>query len=100
MTAVTPTGTPTRSVSWAAATWTAPVVPALWLLVFLVVTGSTDAGQDETSGYAWGLGLAVAIAAVGAGLSRVRARGVRGVGAGLLAGGLACAIPSLWVLVT
>ena len=97
---MTPTGHDAPTTSWAAATWVAPVVPALWVLVFLLVAGSSGAGEHQTSGYAAGLGLAVLIALLGAGLTRVPNGRVRGTGVGLLYGGLACALPSLWVLLT
>ncbi len=77
-----------------------PCRPALWVLFFLLVGGKTGVGETETGGFAAGLGLAVVIAAIGAGLTRVPSPAARGVGVGLLAGGLACALPSLWVLLT
>ena len=97
---MTSTGHVVPATAWAAATWVAPVVPALWVLVFLLVAGSSGAGEHETSGYAAGLGLAALIALLGAGLTRVRDRRARGTGVGLVAGGLACALRSLWVLLT
>lgn len=64
-----PTAAPARTVSWAAATWIVPAVPALWVLVFLLVSGASNIADEETGGYSAGLGLAVAIAVVGAVLS-------------------------------
>lgn len=81
-------------VSWLAATWTVPSVPALSILVFVLVVDSTPGGDDQSSGYAWGLGLALALAGVGAVLSRVGGPSSRGVGVGLVAGAIACAVAS------
>lgn len=94
------TDTPRTTTSWALATWVVPVVPALWALVFLLVGSSSDLADTQAGGYGAGLGLALIAAAVGAGLTRVGGAAVRGLGWGLMAGGLACAVPSLWVLLT
>lgn len=100
MSTTTSSETVVRTTSWAAATWVTPVVPALWVLVFLLVGGRTGVGETQTGGYAAGLGLAVVIALLGAGLTRAPGAHARGLGIGLVAGGLACALPSLWVLLT
>lgn len=71
-------------VSWALATWVVPGVPALWALVFLLVGSSSDVADTQSGGL----------------LTRVGGATVRGLGWGLLAGGVACAVPSLWVLVS
>ena len=83
-------------VSWAPATWVVPFVPVVWFLGFGLLGSTTTLTDREAGGYATALGLAVGIALVGAALTRLPGHSV---GWGVLAGGLACAVPSLWVLV-
>lgn len=88
-----------RPVSWAAATWVAPVVPAMVFLV-LVLVGSSDADGGQTTDFLLALGVSVAVAAVGAAMSRVGQPVARGVGWGMLAGAVPCAVSAVWVLLT
>ncbi|KQT90808.1 hypothetical protein ASG49_13795 [Marmoricola sp. Leaf446] len=82
-------------VSWALATWVVPAVPVVWFLGFGLLGSTTTLTDREAGGYATALGLALGIAVVGAALTRLRAPSL---GLGLVAGGLACSVPSLWVL--
>lgn len=86
--------------SWALATWVVPVVPVVWFVGFALLGERTPLADTETLGYGSALVMAVALALVGAVLTRVGGAAIRGVGWGLMTGGLACAVPSLWVLVT
>ena len=87
-------------VSWALATWVVPVVPVVWFLVFTGLDVALGIGVTATGAYAWGTVLALSLAAAGAVLGRIGGAVVRGLGAGLLAGGVACTVPAVWVLVT
>lgn len=91
---------PRTAVSWLTATWTVPLVPALWILVFVLVVDKAPGGDGQSSGYAWGLGLAMALTGIGAVLSRVGGPTSRGLGVGLVAGGTACAVASVVVVLT
>jgi hypothetical protein len=88
--------------SWPVATWAVPAVPGVVLTVMVLVGAATGVGDGSQSlGYSLGLALAVVLVVLGQVLVRAAAGpGLRGLGAGLVAGGAATAVGWLAVMLS